>query len=252
MINSYKTAVKFLSAGKDKTDRPLPGRSTRLQMRDNGEIAVRYHETDVLTYCPDGTIVLNSGGWMTVTTKARINEYLPSGWTLYQDKGVWYLQKGYWGRGDSQSYPFADGMSLDPESGKVEGAGDDPSDMLKLKKRAAKFANAYVKAFLAGNVPAPSTGDCFYCQMREVETGRPLGELSDSGHIVSHIEEKYYVPSLLVNAIETFPVGMLIRSFVGEVWYGENEDRGWIADIAKEQLTRSLRRYLYRELGLAA
>lgn len=253
MISSYKTAFDYLQKGNDKEDRPLPGRATRLQLRDNGKIAVCYHETDVLTYCPDGTIVLDSGGWKTSTTKARINEYIPSGWTVYQDKGIWYLQKGHWGRGDYESYPFADGMSLNPETETVKGAGEDPAQMLKLKRVASTFASAYVRELLAGNVPAPSGGDCFFCAMREVETGKPLGELTNDDHIVSHIEEGYYVPSLLVNAIEAFPVGKLIQGMVGDLWNGASvADYGWLADIAKEQLTRSLRRYLYRQLGIAA
>jgi hypothetical protein len=84
------------------------------------------------------------------------------------------------------------------------------------------------------------------------DNGETWGEVTKSDHIVSHIEEGYFVPSLIVRAIEVFPVGMLIKSTVGEVWETGKAAEGWAADISTEQLTRSLRRYLYRQLELAA
>jgi hypothetical protein len=39
------------------------------------EIAVRLHNTDVVTFRRDGAITLNTGGWFTVTTKERINRF---------------------------------------------------------------------------------------------------------------------------------------------------------------------------------
>jgi hypothetical protein len=40
--------------------------------------AVRFHSTDVVTIHRDGTWTLRTGGWETVTTKARINDYSPA------------------------------------------------------------------------------------------------------------------------------------------------------------------------------
>lgn len=250
-VKDYKSASEYLKGGKDKTSRPLPGRSTRLESREGGAIAVRYHNTDVVTYIDNGLIALDSGGWRTVTTKARLNEYLPHPWHVYQDKGIWYLGRGYWSDPEKATFVFRDDIMINPETGEVTGEGENPTEKLKMKKAAAKFASKYVKSLLAGEVPAPSGGDCWHCLM-VTKTGETLGELSNSDHIVSHIEEGYLVPSLLVRAIEVFPVGMLIRSVVGEVWETGKAAEGWAADIAKEQLTRSLCRYLYRQLGLAA
>lgn len=50
---------------------------TRRPHNDGGFIyTVRLHSTDVLEQWPDGSVAVTSGGWRTVTTKARINEYL--------------------------------------------------------------------------------------------------------------------------------------------------------------------------------
>jgi hypothetical protein len=54
-------------------------------IRDGDTIAVKLHETEVLTYTPDGRVTLNADSWTTVTTKDRMNAFL--GWdtvTLYR------------------------------------------------------------------------------------------------------------------------------------------------------------------------
>lgn len=54
--------------------------------------AVRYHNTDILTICPTGEYILDNGGWQTVTTKARLNDFGPV--RIYQKKDVWYIGEG--------------------------------------------------------------------------------------------------------------------------------------------------------------
>jgi hypothetical protein len=38
---------------------------------------IRYHETDIITYEPDGSILIDCDGWLTSTTKHRLNEFTP-------------------------------------------------------------------------------------------------------------------------------------------------------------------------------
>ena len=64
--------------------------NTYLQRRGD-DIAVRLHNTDVVTFHADGTATLSTGGWFTVTTKARINDYLPGGIALSSVRGRWFL-----------------------------------------------------------------------------------------------------------------------------------------------------------------
>jgi hypothetical protein len=63
-----------------------------LLVRDthDGSIAVKFHQTDILTIFPDDTLVVDNGRWQTVTTLSRLNDWLPSGWGLYTHKGTWY------------------------------------------------------------------------------------------------------------------------------------------------------------------
>lgn len=62
---------------------------------ENSIITVRFHETDIITHdTKNKTIILDSGGWRTPTTKNRINQYLSEnniGLGIFQKKGKWYI-----------------------------------------------------------------------------------------------------------------------------------------------------------------
>jgi hypothetical protein len=87
------------------------GNNTYLQRRDE-DIAVRLHSTDVITFHPDGSITLDTGGWETVTTKDRINSYQPH--SVWSERGTWFLTV----RG--KQYVFEDGITI-RANGTVEG-----------------------------------------------------------------------------------------------------------------------------------
>ena len=74
--------------------------------------AVRYHDTNVVEFTPD-TITLNSGGWLTATTKRRMNEtasaYGLDFWVSQEDFKWWVFV----GRGPNRYHtPFSDGMTF--------------------------------------------------------------------------------------------------------------------------------------------
>lgn len=54
-------------------------------------VAVRYHATNVVVYHANGSITLNTGGYYTPTTAARMNEYLPSHLHVQRRKRKWTL-----------------------------------------------------------------------------------------------------------------------------------------------------------------
>lgn len=53
-------------------------------------IGVRLHNTYIVRFHYNGQITLHSGGWRTVTTKDRINEFISG--RVYQKRGVWFYQ----------------------------------------------------------------------------------------------------------------------------------------------------------------
>lgn len=98
-------------------------------LRSEPTLAVYLHETPIVTFLESGAIELNSGGWQTVTTKRRINRYLPAGVSLFQERGEWILRdvrpeflpdgihtdtNGRAGR--RYEVPFRDGLTIRPDA----------------------------------------------------------------------------------------------------------------------------------------
>jgi hypothetical protein len=86
---SYHEAQTMMARAQDRgygARRKLQN-NTYLHARSNGDYAVRLHSTDVVTIHADGTYSLNTGGWETVTTKDRINNYGPA--RVYSHRGTW-------------------------------------------------------------------------------------------------------------------------------------------------------------------
>ena len=98
----------------------LGRRATTLQRDPKGAIRVTYHETTVVEVRPNGTVVLDSGGWRTQTTKTRMNQashQLGLCFSVYASRGTWYVD--CWR--SSEDYDnrvtclFADGMKIPKE-----------------------------------------------------------------------------------------------------------------------------------------
>jgi len=233
---NYETFAGKLT-GRNSQSRKLANNTTLIRVNDS-TIAVRLHSTNVVTYHSDGRIVFDSGGWKTSTTKQRMGEFSPA--MVSQSRGTWEI------RIDGQTAPYADGITWDGKA--WEGAGEDPKAAVKLARRAAKFARDYMTAFDAGEVPAPSNGDCFGCLFVAKDGRAPLG---GADHIVSHMEESYFVPSLLTRSIDRFPVSQAAKAYISDRWAGTSNG-DYFASIGREQLCKSLYRYVKAELGLAA
>jgi len=84
--------------------------NTKIKSVEGGRV-VTLHHTDIVKVNDDGTVVLNSGGWQTSTTKTRINQVAAEwglGFCVYQQNYVWYVGTG------GKSQRFEDGMIIFP------------------------------------------------------------------------------------------------------------------------------------------
>lgn len=250
-MKDYTEASQKLNG---RPSRKLTG-NTYLQRRDADTIAVLYHSTDIITFHSDGRTVLQSGGWRTSTTKERMSSYGPV--NVSQSKGIWYCSDYRQGAKDGGVTFYADGITFHSD-GKVTGQGNDPKAETKLRGQVQKFARKYVEALRAGKIPPPSSGDCWYCSMRETGTRKPLGEcFSDRDHILSHLKENYFVPSMLYRALE-LRASMAERDSVGRIWRALEADdtvtpeiaNGW-GEFVWDGVRRTLARYLMGQLALA-
>lgn len=245
----YATISELVSTARaPELGKPIAN-NTRAYRHPSGDVVLRLHSTDILTFTSDGSVRYDASGWTTTTTKQRFNAYGPDGYRVYSDRGQWRLYRfDRTGAGaPSASWPYADGITVHAD-GSVTGAGEDTArELARLRRAASTYARGYVAAMFAGEVPAPSGGDCWMCLMFTSPGAAPGS--AGAEHIRSHIEERYYVPSLIVNAARELGASHAARAAIAELQSGIAS--GW-APVVRDQLVRLVRRYVTRELGISA
>ena len=85
---------------------------------NNGQsrLIVTFHNTAVVQVVNDRYVVLNSGGWLTPTTKRRMNqasEVYRLNYIVYQKGWVWYVKT------PSTTAEFVDNIIIDKVTGKI-------------------------------------------------------------------------------------------------------------------------------------
>lgn len=234
---NYQTLNEKLT-GRNSKSRKLAN-NTYAERRSDGSIAIKLHSTDVVTFKPDNSVVLNSGGWKTHTTKERINSFAPV--RLWQKSGRWFLGS------NGSTIEFADGLTIHADGSITGGKPASEADKeKKLRKQISAYCNTLAAAL---PLPTPGAGDCFYCQMREVQSGEPLGEHThNTDHLLSHLEENYFVPSLVWRALEQAgcnPQGG------GSAYFGTAfSEQSW-GDHCKTTVGRMVKKYLLRQFKMA-
>jgi len=254
-MSDYQRNTHFEQVGEGKVERRL-GKTAAWVEREGGDRVLILHNTPIVTVrADDGAIVLDSGGWKTLTTKKYMNEALGDeglrGWYIYQRSSMWYLHKLQ----DADHFTFKDGITILPDGTVVGASTATDKQSRNLVNAINKYADEFVKALFGGRVDAPSGGDCWDCSFIVTDNNRTLGEWSDSDHILSHVRESYYVPSLLLRAVERYPISRWAGGVLWTLW-GENtgltiEDaQKRMGGVASDQIKSSLRRYVRQQLGL--
>lgn len=254
-VRNWDQANEFLGL---KPERPI-GHNTRIIRRDDGVIYVKYHESAVVKYFPVGMVdggaatILDSCGWKTITTKERLNAFCPAGFNIWQERGVWTLSR----RGERpETWTFADGITI-MQNGDVFNAGpaNEKERIKKLVKRINEYAHTYAQALVEGQIPAPSSGDCWGCCMVAEDGTAPLG---GPDHLLTHLDESYLVPSLLLRAIEAQPnhICRLSKGAIGSLWSLNGQTPADVHQFEKDILLRDIPRlislYFKHALNLAA
>ena len=236
-LNNYKEAREYLDKGKNRKktmERPI-AHNTRIEQLDSGTIGIKFHNTFIIKYYSnelhgvkihDGdTIQLNTDGWKTVTTRERMNRFCPL--HVWTDKGVMYISASNWYRIhenkrngiESKVYHFRDRMFFQPDgtvwvkvnSEPVELKPYSKKDEQRKRKQLSKidtFIRNYLNKLTNGKMNQPGNGDCFICQAESnpnstIEIGTLTKEdgyvpgIFNPDHLLNHIREKYYVPSLM-------------------------------------------------------
>ena len=99
MIGTHRTTT---------TNIPLNNEQSRL--------IVTFHNTAVVQVVNDRYVILNSGGWLTPTTKRRMNqasEVYRLNYIVYQKGWIWYVKT------PSTTAEFVDNIIIDKVTGKI-------------------------------------------------------------------------------------------------------------------------------------
>ena len=224
-------------------NRRKPANNTYAIRHEDNSISIRLHATNILTFRPGGRVFVTSGGWKTVTTKARLNEYLPYGYYIAQNRGVWYWGQ-HLGNGKHETHgQFTDGDVIQDGVLKLKTTPTKEDEEKKLRKQIDKYAKLCAESV---PLPHPSNGDCWHCLMK-TEDGKTLGDVSDpKDHLISHLEENYIVPSLVYNALKEKGYTDFV---VGGAFKNESN---FNPVFSKDAVKRSVKRYMARRLGLVS
>lgn len=171
--------------------------------RDGDTLVVTLYETQIVRLQPDNSRTFTTGGWLTPTTKGRICEFglKDSGWGITSQGGIWQLFS-YQGHA---AYTWVDGIGLNA-AGEVVGGGPPPELMKAQRSLVRGYVARYMKAWGAGEVPAPNGGDPWNISMTDDKGNLPL--LQDGAKYITELAKgTYYYGSLLYRAME-FAMGI--------------------------------------------
>jgi hypothetical protein len=220
------------------------GNNTVEYERADGTQAIRLHHTDVVTFEPNGDVVLNSGGWKTVTTKERINRYLRArlhqSLSVYSERGRWWILDER--RDGDVRIPFVDGVVLPGGSLEIDKTVEAEYEQLsKQQQILGKDIERFVKLVdTTDPLPVKEAGDCWICLMFDGNL-KPGGRVvTDVDHLVAHIEEAYLFGALIERA--------MVWAGYRYIYIAAEKGPEYMHD--RDSIKRALRRYLKRQLGI--
>jgi hypothetical protein len=301
-LNSFKECREYLDKGKNRKntmDRPIANNTRVIQISDStigiklhNTFIVKYHSNDHLDCIDYGDLIeFNTNGWLTVTTKERMNRFAPI--SIWSERYVWYISDSNWyGNPDRKIYHYQDRIFYRPndktfhikEDGQLVQLKPYLKEAEKAKRKQLRRIDNYIKAYLNELVNyklSISAGDCFMCQGEsnpEVAEKMFIGELKDGqletkqginpDHLESHMDEKYYVPSLIMSAIRqqcydsdsqfgnpnmTYGLAEIDKHNISCWLHYDNsngEHKPFASDMTRERLQKIMKKYFINRLGI--
>jgi hypothetical protein len=219
--------------------------NTYLEPR-NGSIAIRLHDTDIVTFHLNDLVTFDTGGWLTMLTKSRINDALPDGIVLGSDRGRWYFTFTGAYEGDTyvpstrERIPYTDGITLNMATFQLYSGGVD-TETVKAEDSANTAMRKAVNKYLRTTTPAEivhafenPSGDCILCMARQADE-----------HLREHVDEHYVMASLARNAVEARGFGST-DAVLSMIYHSAKAGR------VDSLYTDSLRKYLRKALKVGA
>jgi hypothetical protein len=200
-VFTFDHAQEVLAAQEKRGfDKKKLANNTYLAKRDDAFV-IRLHNTDIVKIKEESNqtfFTVNTDGWMTSTTKERINSFTPL--RIFQKRGVWYVYQQIDGR--EEIVQFFDGMTVD-QSGRVVNSAEASLDGIEAGRKLDQMITDYIKKFcdqsIKEGLPLPRTGDCWDCGLYSQAKSEQRNQ-DNMDHVYSHLEETYIHGSLLVYA----------------------------------------------------
>lgn len=102
-MNYEAAATLFATARNPEKGKPLTNNTRLWRSADSAHYYITLHGNTIIRIYPTGWMVYNCG-WRTVTTKDRLNRYLPQ--RIFQRNFKWFVITS------DGTYPFTEGMFL--------------------------------------------------------------------------------------------------------------------------------------------
>jgi hypothetical protein len=233
---SYNEAAAYLNRRADRPYRPIfvrswdgkeyrtTPRATRVQRRDGIGVAVKYHDTDVITYTEAG-IVLNNGGYFSITTKDRINDalgVLPGNPYVYADRRRWYLRTDRGGENDSVVF-YYDGITVGYDGKLVNHDPIKAAQIAENMRELDRVVDSYFAAFKtqheSGEYFDGAQSECSECYNFYL-----FGDVQpDRDHVLEHMRNGELIGAILTEALTRVAYSRadmeaLIGSGLGRQW----------------------------------
>ena len=103
---TYSEMLALIRGKNNRSKRKIDNNTTGYIEYD-GSVSIELHSTKVVVLYPNGLVKLQTGGWMTPTTKDRMNRYSPV--RVTQRKGDWYVTLRC-ADGCRNEFPFMENM----------------------------------------------------------------------------------------------------------------------------------------------
>jgi hypothetical protein len=118
------------------------GNNTIVHKIDEGTVAIKYHNTNILKINQENVVTISTGGWETTTTKDRLNQFLGCrGFGIFQKKGIWYI------RGNDETVEYEDGMRITANGTLIRAAANkikaNVLNLIKNKEIDPKYGELY-------------------------------------------------------------------------------------------------------------
>jgi hypothetical protein len=160
-------------------------------------VCTLYHKTRILDCTYDNQIVsrpllsvtIETGGYNSVTTRSRLNDFLPRGWRCFTESGCLYI------RTLAGTFPHCDGAIYDGNGAPVDPAlHQDSAAIAALDRKAIK---AFCNAITPDNFPKPSAGDPWCGMLPDGWNPKVIGAET----LRDWLETEYVKGSLIVAAM---------------------------------------------------